>query len=467
MILMKRLLLSIFILILLPALALAQDFSINVDIKPEYYATKTDFITLTINNPLAEDWFSIAVVGFPQEWVSTDTSLLKIPTGGSEKMLIAVKPPRDVLPGVFQYFMKITRVSTGSELEKNLLINIMQVTSAILKDVSLSCETCIDNVDVSGSVYNVGSKKLDLALVIKTANQQKTISIGKLDITERKEFKTSFSLIDMEPRNYVMEMNLIDVNGNVFYIETKNFKIPTIENVIYDKEVSSTPFGSIVTVSAINKGNVISTADLKSTAPKDWYYFISGPTPTGMAIGHYVWETKLKPGEGTRMTYSEIYWPSYVVIIVCVIVGIFVYWQSMAMTFSKNVISGRRIKGGKDVSISLHLRSRRKPVDRVVIRDVVPAKFSIVSKFETIKPVIRKITDGIELIWKVGDMKPHEERVLHYTIKPTEEVSRKVNLPSALAKARRGRALFIKRSNRVLLYPKTEEVRVVTVKATD
>lgn len=467
MILMKRLLLSIFILILLPTIALAQDFSINVDIKPEYYATKTDFITLTINNPTAEDWFTISVVGFPKEWVSTETSLLKVPTAGSENTLITVKPPRDVLPGVFQYFMKVTKVSSGSEIEKNLLINIQQVTSAILKDVSLSCETCIDSVDVSGAAYNVGSKQLDLALFIKVGNQQKTISIGKLDVTERKEFKTTFSLKDMEPGNYVMDLNLIDVNGNVFYTDTKNFKIPTIENVIYDKQISSTPFGSIVTLSATNTGNVVSNADLKSVSSEGWYYFISGPTPTGMAIGNYLWEAKLSPGESTSMTYTEIYWPTYVVIIVAVIAGIFAYWQSTAMTFSKNVISGRRIKGGKDISVSLNLRSRRKPVDRVVIRDVVPSKFSIVSKFETVKPTIRKIADGIELIWKVGDMKSQEERVLHYTIKPTEEVSRKINLPSALAKARRGSALFIKRSNRVLLHPKTEEVRVVTVKATD
>jgi hypothetical protein len=445
-------------------LAFAQDFTVSLDVKPEYYATKTDYIKLTINNPSESDWFTIVVMGFPQEWVTTQTSILQVPAIGSNSMLIEVKPARDVLPGMFQYFLKVKSVNTGSEFEKNLLINIQQVTSAILKDVALSCETCIDNVDVSGTVYNVGSKDLDLTLVIKVADQQKIFSIGKLNVRDKKEFKTSFSLKDMSPGSYVMEFNLIDIEGKSLYTDSKTFKIPSIENVIYDKQISPTPFGSLITVSAINKGNVVSTIDLSSNVPKDWYYFISGPSPTGMAIGHYYWRTELNPGESTSLKYSEIYWPTYVLIVAVVLVGIFVYWQSTAVAFTKNVIGRPSIKAGRDFSISLHVRSRRRDISRVAVRDVVPSDFSIVSKFETIKPVIRKIASGIELVWRVGDLKPHEERVLHYTIKPTQEIPRRVSLPSALVKGVKGKGLFVKRSNRISLHPEYDETKIVTVK---
>jgi len=462
---MKKLLFSFLIVFsLLFQMAYAADFSINVDMKPEYYATKTDYITLTINNPLYEDWFTISVIGVPQEWVTSEKYILRVPAGGSDTTLIDVKPSRDAIPFIYQYFLKVTRVSSGDELEKSLLVNVVQVTSAILKDVSLSCKTCLDKVDVSGEVINVGSKNLDLALVLKYANQQKTVSLGKLDVGERREFQTSLDLKDMEPKDYDVDIILVDANGNKLYEESASFAIPVVENIVYDKKVSSTPFGSLITVTAINRGNVISEADLMSASPQNWYFFISGPNPTGMMTGYYVWTKALAPEESTSLSYSEIYWPTYVLIIAVVLALAFIYWQSTAFTFSKNVVGKPKFKFGKDISISLHLRSRRKGIEKVAIRDIVPPNFSIVSRFETVKPLIRKVASGIELIWKLGNLKPSEERVLHYTIKPNIEASRKVNLPSALAKASSGKGIAFKHSNRVSLYPEKEETKVVTVK---
>jgi hypothetical protein len=467
MIVMKKLLISFLIAFpLLLQIGFAADFSISIDKSTDYpfYATKTDYITLTINNPLPEDWFTISVIGVPQDWVTAKESLLKVPSMGSNSIQIEVKPSRDAIPNIYQYFLKVTRVGSRDEIEKPLLINIVQVTSAILKDVSLSCTTCLDKVDVSGKAINVGSRILDLALVLKYANQQKAVSIGKLDVGEKKEFQTSLDLRDMEPKDYDVEITLIDSNGNIMYKESASFSIPVVENIIYDKKVSSTPFGSLITVIAINKGNVVSETDLMSASPNNWYSFISGPAPTGMMTGYYFWKTSLSPGKSISLSYSEIYWPTYVLIIAVVLALAFIYWQSTAFTFSKKVIGKPRFKFGKDISISLHLRSRRKAVEKVAIRDIVPPNFSVVSKFETVKPLIRKVANGIELIWKLGGLNPHEERVLHYTIRPNIEVSRKVNLPSALAKASSGRGLALKHSNKVSLYPEKEETKIMTVK---
>jgi len=463
---MKKLLISFLIVfLLLLQITFAADFSINIDKKPDdpFYATKTDFITLTINNPLPEDWFTISVIGVPQDWVTAETSLLKVPMG-SNSMQIQVRPPRDAIPNIYQYFLKVTRISSGDAVEKNLLINIVQITSAILKDISLSCKSCLDEVDVSGKVINVGSRTLDLALVLKYANQQKTVNIGKLDVNEKREFQTSLDLKNMEPKDYNIDIILLDANGNVLYTESASFSIPVIENIVYDKKVSATPFGSLITVTAINRGNIVSEADLKAVSTESWYSFISGPAPTGMMTGYYFWRKTLNPKESISLNYTEIYWPTYVLIIAVVLAIALIYWQSTAFTFSKNVIGKSKFKFGKDLSISLHLRSRKRSIDKVAIRDIVPPNFSVVSKFETVKPLIRKVANGIELIWKLGNLKSNEERVLHYTIRPNIEVSRKVNLPSALVKASSGKGFALKHSNKISLYPEKEETKIVTVK---
>lgn len=464
---MKKLLLS-FLLILLTfsSGAMAQDFSIDINLKEYYIATQTDYITLKINNPLPEDWFSIALIG-SEEWVKAETSLLRVPTAGSEEMKIIVAPPKDAIPLLFpyEYRLKITRVGTDSVLEKNLLMRIKQITNAIIKDFKLSCTECIDNVDVSGTVYNVGSDPIDLSIILKVGDQMKTVSIGVVNIFGKKDFQTSFSLKDMKPGEYTVEAKLIDVTGKKMYEESDSFKIPVIENTVYDKDVSSTIFGSLITVTATNKGNDVSDVDLKSIYPKTWYSLYSGPTPTGMAIGdNYYWSFSLKPSESKSVSYSEIYWPTYAIILFIITIIGLAYWQSSTFSFTKNVIRGRITKPGREISISLNLKNKKKEIDKAIVKDVVPSGFSIVSKFETVKPIIRKIANGIELNWKLGKLRPNEERVFHYTIKPTE-TSKDRKLPSATTKVLHDKKIIQRNSNKVSLIPeKEEEVRTVTVK---
>jgi hypothetical protein len=458
----------LFAFLVLSPIVLAQDFSISTDLNSKNYfiATQTGYITLTINNPLQEDWFSISLIG-SEPWVRAEESLLKVSTAGSGTTRILVAPPQDVVPLLYpyQYFLKVTRVGTDSVVEEALLIKVKQITNAIIKDFKLSCTECTDSVDVSGTVYNVGSDTIDLSIVFKFGDQIKTIPLGYVNIYGKKDFQTSFSLVGMKPGKYTIEADLIDVNGKQMYQQSGSFEIPAIENVVYDKDVSSTIFGSTITVTATNKGNTISNVDMNSVYPRAWYSLYSGPTPTGMAIGNnYYWSVTLSPNETKKVSYSEIYWPTYLVIILGILVAVLIYWQSTTFTFTKNIMGGKRIKTGKEISVSLDFKNKKKEIDKAIVKDFVPSGYSIVSKFETVKPMIKKVSDGIELDWKMSKLKPDEERVFHYTIKPTEELKER-NLPSAKAKVLHDKKVVQKNSNRVSLkQEKEEETKTFSVK---
>jgi hypothetical protein len=445
-------------------IVLGADFSIDIEKKDFYVATQEDFITLRIHNPMQEDWFSIGFIG-PENWVEAETSLLRVPTAGSEEMKIRVSPPKDVVPLLYpyQYFVKIERLSTDSVLEESILIKVKQITNAIIRDFKLSCTECTDEVIISGTVYNVGSNPIDLSMVFKVGNQVKTLSIGYVNIYGKRDFETTIDLKDWEPGTYDVQADLIDVEGRKMYEESGSFRIPLLENIIYDKDVSSTIFGSTITVTATNNGNSEAELDLRSVNPKTWYSIYSGPAPTGMAISdHYSWRISLEPEETKSVSYSEVYWPTYAIILLIVgIVGLS-YWQSSPFDFYKNVHGLRRIQSGKDISVSLHLKNKKKPINKAVIKDIVPSGFAITSKFETIKPVIKKIGGGVELNWKLNKVKPHEERVFHYTVKPTK-LGRK-SLPPATVKAATQKKLVKKKSNRVYLGSEKEDVKFVTVK---
>jgi uncharacterized protein (DUF58 family) len=188
----------------------------------------------------------------------------------------------------------------------------------------------------------------------------------------------------------------------------------------------------------------------------------SGPSPTGMSISkNYYWKLSLGPNESKSISYSEIYWPSYAVILLGIVAAFIFYIQMSAFSITKNVISGTRVRPGKEISVALNLKNRKNEIDRAVVRDVVPPNYSIVSKFETVKPVIRKIGEGIELNWKVSKLKPQEERVFHYTIKPIEPGEGR--LPSARVRAVHQDKLVQKSSNKISLSPELE-ADVVRVK---
>ena len=81
---------------------------------------------------------------------------------------------------------------------------------------------------------------------------------------------------------------------------------------------------------------------------------------------------------------------------------------------------------------SLNLRHLRK------YGDVVPEEFILSGSFETLKPIVRKIGSGTEMIWRLGTIKRGEERLLHYKIKPRGIVTGEHSLPSAHLTARKG-----------------------------
>ena len=54
----------------------------------------------------------------------------------------------------------------------------------------------------------------------------------------------------------------------------------------------------------------------------------------------------------------------------------------------------------------------------VVVRDFVHPLATVVhEEIESIKPVIRKTEQGTELVWKLGDIRPKETRMLKYGVK--------------------------------------------------
>ena len=210
---MKRLAVSFLMIFLLTISAVyASDFTISTDKTTDYpfYATHTDYITVTINNPLQEDWFTVTALGVPTDWVTAEQSIVKIPAMSSGMVRLVVSPSKDARPNIYKYFLKVTRLSTGSVQQEELLINVVQVTSAIVKDLSLSCRSCMGSVNVSGTVINVGSKPLTLSLAFNYGDRQNGFDVGTLAVDGERDFDKALDLEGMSPGTYSVDVSLID-----------------------------------------------------------------------------------------------------------------------------------------------------------------------------------------------------------------------------------------------------------------
>jgi hypothetical protein len=109
------------------------------------------------------------------------------------------------------------------------------------------------------------------------------------------------------------------------------------------------------------------------------------------------------------------------------------------------------VKEGSILSISIEIKNERKPLSNVIIKDFVPSMFSIVKDFETIKPAKREREDGTELTWRIGRLKPFEERVLHYKVKTQVGIIGDIKLPKAEIRGKIERKVFSRKSNQVIL----------------
>jgi len=70
-------------------------------------------------------------------------------------------------------------------------------------------------------------------------------------------------------------------------------------------------------------------------------------------------------------------------------------------------------------------------IKNVEVMDLVTPIANVVDKFDTMKPSIKRMDHGTELTWSIRSLRPMEERVLTYRIKPVVEIIGTLMLPKA------------------------------------
>ncbi len=445
--------------------AAAADFSVNITQPETIYAGNTTNFSVLVTNGGINDWFSIAAIGTYSSWIAIGDQSIYVPYGSSASSALRLEPVSDAMPNNYEYSIIVSRASDkDNKIEKSVFANVLQSSSVIIKDSSLSCTDCKpgDMVTVSVSIRNIGSKQLNnMKIVFTLGDKTKTMSASSIDSGIVKAFSTDFSIDNVAaPGQYNIEAKVMQ-DTSVLAKKSMSFNIPSIPIVKTVKNISSSIFGNYITLVSTNYGNAAQTSEIKSNVLNAWYSVYSGtkPSSTGDA---YSWAVSIAPSESVTIIYSEIFWPVPFAAVILVFIGAYYYMVLSSLSIRKKII---RHTG--EISVSLDVRSGLRPIDNAVVRDIIPKEFELLNKFESIKPVIRKIHSGTEVVWRLGRLKSREERILHYRIKAVSDF-RAVRLHPAELNGKRGDKIVSRISNYVLLHGETKElakrIRVVVGK---
>ncbi len=171
----------------------------------------------------------------------------------------------------------------------------------------------------------------------------------------------------------------------------------------------------------------------------------------------YVWEVpSLNPNREYEIRYSFDYTLLLLLAVVAIAVTVISYARYYSIKVVKKIKPVKLLSREKEIPITLSVANHsRHVVKDVIVKDRVPPLAALVEKFETLKPVKRKTKKGVELVWRIPSLKPGEEVILSYRIKPVVDIVGSLRLPEATVQyVGRGRKKRVTISKPVVVLPR-------------
>jgi hypothetical protein len=378
-----------------------------------------------------------------------------IKAGETKSIRFIIEPRYDTIPGTYKVNIELESLNTGEKKEITIFITVLR-----------SINARIDSVDVSGLLVPNGSAKIRITLSNPGANHISNILV-KCDIksTYQQVIGYFFEIIDLasgetkiiektidipinaEPGNYIGSIELY-FNGKLINRKDFDFKVsasPIVQKYIFRKPLL---FGNYYEIKVENIGN----AEAKNLTIVEEIPFlnilsykqISGPKPRIEKNKIYWNIDKLSPNENIVIEFETNY--SHIIILLFVFVGIFLFYlHKLTGVVIKKVLVRRG--ENSEITIAIEIKNNTgREIRKVEVKDYVPFIFKL-RHVEGPKPIYKVQEKHTEIKWKFGSMKPNEEVVVSYRIKPLLIVKGGISLPSAEVRYEIGKKIISKKSS--------------------
>jgi len=439
----NKILFLIIICLALPIIVNANNVEIVVPETTPVYTNQDQELQILVKNNGAKDTFYFSI--WPQTWGTLEKYWMPIKTGETITLNVNINPPIDSKQGMQIFKITVSSLDGEDTTIKEMYLNVKRTADVYVSEIGLNkeildpgekliIEPIIKNVNPSQSnrVYTTIEILKDEALIEKFED----FSTIKEDST--KKLSHSFDIkLEYSSGSYKIKVFVKDETNKILHEKNEYFQINSIYNVEKEKEVKNRFIFSKVTLKIENKGNIPAkdfyvTESIPSFT-KNFFYPETEPSSFEEKDNRviYTWLIKtLPPGEKVEIKYQLRFTNVVLGALVVIILATLIIWFFFQPKLSKKYIGPFR--GQEEVKVSLSFKNKeRKQIKNVVVKDFVPSIVKLVDKFDTIAPKTKRKADGIELTWKISKLKPKEERVFTYKIKPIIGITGDLKLPKA------------------------------------
>lgn len=415
--------------------------------------SETKYVDVVIkNNQDFQDSFSVSV--WPSvTWSGVSPNLdrysVSIDANSDatvELYLTVASDAEEVVPT----FLITARSLTNSSIvdSESINVRIVRKTSVYISDIKLD-KYVLDpgeSITIDVSLTNLAAteaKQLKLQTSIKTPVEIIRRFDDQIASMEKKSTKTLSHGYSFDkyaaPTSYSVEATLRDSLNRLIDSRSVNFKVNRISNIIHQKSVSYGLFSQTATIKVRNEGNVLEEDFYVSeTIPefiKDFFFPQIEPDKVEVKDKRVVYSwlvPSLLPGDEVTIKYEikvlSLWLVGLVIIGVVALAFKYVYMPKIIKKHKRV----EAIERGKEILISLEVRNPTlREIKDVVVKDLVSPIAKVVERFDTMRPTVKATEAGTELIWKLKSLRPLEERILTYRIKPVVELIGTLRLPKA------------------------------------
>jgi hypothetical protein len=394
---------------------------VEVSVEPELqtgqlYSASTFNITIT-NNQDFDDIFQLVYSGERLEWRMPGLIAKSVPARSSAVTEVMLYPTGSG-KGTFEFTVSaIPFRNPGFQASAEFTLDIPYDFSVR----SFLCSYSGSEVSFEALIQAPGDKVLEGEFSVKDSSG-KTYGpvLFRETVSGENRIKESFA-----------PEGMLAAGTSTCYLSVGNvssyfsFSVPPVHSISQKVEERSYGLSKEVLISVTNDGNVVEEGySFRQSVPLDpMTGMMTRPGDNCAEEGGKMVCTYLvgdiSPGATAQVSYTVSYWPAFngYVLLTVIVIGLVLF--SFLRATSPRISKRHSGRGGGTHNIFISVKNPfLHRLNDVVVRDwVSPLAQVLQEEIESARPVVRKLDEGTELIWKLGEMKPREERILQYKVR--------------------------------------------------
>jgi hypothetical protein len=420
---------SLFVLFLAPVQAsgINLEMSIDENEKTAYLGDEIYFnLSLTKLGAL-DDRARIDVSGGPPEWVSRVPDMLYLPSLQQTSASVSFFPTGETT-GNFEYTITATSYFSSASVSDKIRLNVLRPLDIEEFVVSISGNDIFLNILLNSK--EPADAGMDFGIKNCRGETVKEFSLSA-NVNGPTLVEESIALPEgILSGDYDVEVTLAGTPVRKDYM----FTVLPVHMVTESARKTSSALYDEYEVTITNEGNIREPAyaTYRTVPNNDWVTgfitepddcFVRGSEKTCMYVFY-----DLAPGESAAISYRLDYWPVYAAYILVLIAIVSLIFLGMRRATAPVIIKRHVRKRDDKHHVILEIRNPfYHNISNAIVRDwVSPLANVLHHEIDVLRPLIRRSDAGTELIWKLGEIRPKETRIITYPIKALVQGSLKM-----------------------------------------